>query len=258
MSEQTPFVPDDQQDSSIQQLPDSRWRKVFVRLAALFLTVVFLLFIAINLFPLIGLPTFDLILESRKLTSDPIIKAAQSAILSVSVGQKQGTGFIIDADGLILTNSHVIDQAGQINLQGLPDNSFSVIDWQLYPKSDLAFIDIEAHNLPFLSLAEQSDELTDEPVTVIGNPLGFFRIANQATVIGYTRLSGIDTPVLMLKGSIYKGHSGSPVINRDGQVIGVVFAIEVGNPDDEKIAFAIPASEILRLLAEYESQKTDP
>jgi len=247
MSEQTPFVSDDQQDSSIQLQPESRWRRVLVRLTALLLAAIFVFFIAINLLPLIGLPTFDFILESRELTRDPKINATLSAVLSVSVGQKQGTGFIIDADGLIVTNSHVIDQAGQINLQGLPDDPFSVINWQLYPKSDLAFIEIDADHLPFLSLAAQSAELADETVVVIGNPLGFLRIANQATVIGYTRLSGIDSPVLMLKGSIYKGHSGSPVINQDGQVIGVIFAIEAGNSDDEKIAFAIPASEVLRL-----------
>src|SRR5699024_9263154 len=58
----------------------------------------------------------------------------------------------------------------------------------------------------------------------IGNPLGFHGIANKGTIIDYTRLQNWDEDVIMMKAPVYRGSSGSPVINGDGEVIGVVFA----------------------------------
>jgi S1-C subfamily serine protease len=81
---------------------------------------------------------------------------------------------------------------------------------------------------------------------VIGNPLGFFRVANRATFLGTAVLEGTSTEVLVIRGPVYKGNSGSPVINSEGEVIGVIFATSTDTKSDEIIAFAIPVAEIFR------------
>lgn len=256
-TDERPSLPSDEQhDLEIPLQLENPRRKTAVRVTAFILAAVFLLFIANSILPLIGLPTLDFIVESSELMRDPKVKGYLSAIVAVSANQKYGTGFNIDPDGLIVTNSHVIENSSVINLQGLPGDDFPVLDWQVYPDSDLALIDLEMSEMSFLPLAEGNQEHADSQVIVIGNPLGFFRIVSQASVLGYTRLSGIASPVLMIKGSIYKGHSGSPVINKDGQVIGIVFAINADESEAETIAFAIPASEIMRIRDAYTADKT--
>lgn len=186
-------------------------------------------------------------MASRELSRDPEISAYMAAVAAVSADRRSGTGFNIDPEGLIITSHHIIEDAGQIELRLKSGQKYAVIDWTSFPESDLAFIDIKANNLPYLSLAENPQSQPGDPIIIIGNPLGYFLVVVRAKVLGMTEIEGLDTPVLMLKGPVFKGHSGSPVINSDGQVIGVIFATLEGSSGDDTIALAIPSAEILRL-----------
>src|SRR5699024_1878329 len=95
---------------------------------------------------------------------------------------------------------------------------------QTYPSINLAVMQVEDQDLPYLPLDEKPHFNRGYSVTFIGNPLRFQGIANEGTIIDDTHLSGWDKPVVMMDAPVYRGNSGSPVISSNGQVIGVVFA----------------------------------
>ena len=192
------------------------------------------------------MPSLDFILESRELSRDPKISAYMAAVSAVNTGQRRGTGFNIDPSGLFVTNFHIVEDAVLINFRLLSGDQYQASEWLSFPESDLALIDIKAENLPYLTLAQEQLPQPDAEVIIIGNPLGYFLIVVRATVLGTASVAGLEQPVLVIKGPVFKGHSGSPVINSDGQVIGIIFATAAGSSGNETIAFAIPSAEILR------------
>src|SRR5699024_2253530 len=89
---------------------------------------------------------------------------------------------------------------------------------ETYPDIDLALLKVESEDLPHLGLAKETPELPLEDVLFIGNPLRLNGIANQGDIIGTTLLSEWSEEVYMLQAPVYRGNSGSPVMNEDGEV----------------------------------------
>src|SRR5699024_1075888 len=109
----------------------------------------------------------------------------------------------------------------------------------VFPEIDLAILDITGENLPYLTLAEETTFSKDEKINVIGNPLNFRGIVNEGNVIDYIRLKDWDEEVIMIEAPIYSGNSGSPIINKSGQVIGIVFAT-LDTENHGKVGLFIP------------------
>lgn len=84
-----------------------------------------------------------------------------------------------------------------------------------------------------------------DKVLVIGNPLQFSQIVIEGELAGEILLDGWDVPVFMIKAPVYKGSSGSPVINRAGKVVAVIFATLISDVQKEKIGLAVPVSYII-------------
>jgi len=194
---------------------------------------------------------------------------ASPAVVSILVQERvkgdllevgQGTGFLIDASGLIVTNRHVAYAREAVLTAFLTDGrSFDarVIDFD--PVNDLALVKIEASGLPTLKL-ETDDKLRLGQTTVaIGNALG--KYANTVTS---GILSGVGRDVeannqvtgdlerleelLQTDAAINSGNSGGPLLNLDGKVIGVNTAVE---REAQGLGFAIPVSEVRKVLASY-------
>lgn len=171
-----------------------------------------------------SIPAIDFLRASAKLSTQEDIKAYKKAVVAIVANESRGTGFSISNEGLILTNYHVIEGEDTVTVAFPDDGFFKAKVVETYPSVDLAVLETGGENLPYLELAGQAVFGSDEPISFIGNPLGFQGIANEGTIIDYMKLKDWDEEVVMVKAPVYRGNSGSPVINKQGKVIGVVFA----------------------------------
>ncbi|MEC5423737.1 serine protease [Virgibacillus sp. C22-A2] len=181
-----------------------------------------------NVFALIpqtfSIPAIDFLITSAKLSTQDDIKEFKKAVVVVETEDGRGTGFAINENGTILTNHHVIEGEETVTV-AFPDHGlFSADVVEVYPSIDLAVLKSDAEDLPYLPLAEETTFEPNEAINFIGNPLQFSGIANEGSIIGYTGLSSWEEEVLMIKAPVYRGNSGSPIINNNGEVIGVIFA----------------------------------
>jgi serine protease Do len=207
-------------------------------------------------FNLFNIPAVEFVEASSRLSKDSNIKEYKKSVVTIEWDGVKGTGFNIDSNGLIVTNQHVVDHTNRVNVHFKEGGSYVGKVIINEPDLDLAIIDIEADNLPILQFATQKewDIAIDEKIIFIGNPLAFTQIANEGTVVGEVTLNDWDIPVMMIEAPIYKGNSGSPVINLDGKVIGVIFAT-LQNPSIETksiVGVATPSYYIEEILKDIE------
>ncbi|HAM79950.1 MAG TPA: serine protease [Ornithinibacillus sp.] len=172
-----------------------------------------------------SIPAIDFLITSARLSIQEDIKTYKEAVVVIETGESKGTGFSISPDGYILTNYHVVDNGAPITVafpnEGLIQGTIEAA----FPDVDLALLKVPSEQeLPYLTLAESFSFEENEHISFIGNPLAFNGIANEGTIIGYTDLKDWDQPVLMIEAPVYRGNSGSPIINDEGEVIGVIFA----------------------------------
>jgi Do/DeqQ family serine protease len=157
-----------------------------------------------------------------------------------------GSGFIVDADGHILTNNHVVSNADDINVTLNDKRTFKAKVVGTDPESDVAVIQIEGDHLPYLQLGDSDRIRVGDWAIAIGNPLGMLRGSvtvgiisaegrNNLNIFGSSDLRFQD--FIQTDASINFGNSGGPLCNIRGEVIGINTAI---NPSGQGIGFAIP------------------
>lgn len=251
------FKEDDEDDS----WPGGRNRIPHIfRLTAVFVFVIFTVIVLSNLLQVFSMPSLNILSESRKLSRDPVIKELKEAVVQIRVvtgggkgysgaGEQKGTGFNIREDGLIVTNDHLIRDAGSISVSFPGRGTFQAVNWYGSPAVDLALITLKAKGLPFVEIEKNhSLPMAGDQVTVIGNPLNFTGVALRGNVDGYYNVGGLSEPVLMLDAFIYQGNSGSPVFNGDSRVVGVIFASAEGRNGEQSRGLAVPISLLQDLL----------
>ena len=175
-------------------------------------------------FQIYSIPAIEFLKTSAKLSLQEDIASYKKAVVVISTEDSKGTGFSISNDGTIITNNHVVEGNETVTVNFPEDGMFQANVVHTYPSVDLAVLKIEGKDLPYLQLAEQTTFEDDEHIYFIGNPLSFSGIANEGKIIDFIQLSDWDTPVVMIKAPVYRGNSGSPILNEEGQVIGVIFA----------------------------------
>lgn len=204
-----------------------------------------------TLLSIFNIPALDFIQKSRQLANNESIQAYEKAIVTVKSENRKGTGFNISADGLIITNSHIINDQKQSIISFANGQVYQATVLKSYPEKDLAFLSIATEDaLPFLEIDPSKQWGIGDHVYIIGNPLAFNFIANEGTIVGETDNNSLDIPALLIDAPIYKGNSGSPVINEEGKVIAIIYAKGKVYIDSEKkqVGYAIPLDQVAELI----------
>jgi len=159
--------------------------------------------------------------------------------------QGMGSGVIISADGLILTNAHVVKDADEIKVTISDKRSFTATVKGIDVESDIAVVKIDAKDLPIAHLGDSDKLQVGEIVFAIGNPFGLNRTVTSGIVsaTGRTNVGIIDyEDFIQTDAAINPGNSGGPLVNIDGDVIGLNTAIATRSGGYQGIGFAIPSN----------------
>jgi serine protease Do len=175
--------------------------------------------------------------------------------------QSLGSGFLIDKEGHILTNAHVVDRAAEMKI------SVSTHDGKTFtaryiagdPEHDLALIKIDSKTpLPFISLAELSPNLLGQTCLVLGNPLGYGSSVARGILSAKGRSVTVGeseyTNLLQTDAAINPGNSGGPVVDLGGRLVGVSSVKMSFTPQGvptQGLGFAIPAATAREKLEEF-------
>jgi serine protease Do len=166
-----------------------------------------------------------------------------------------GSGFIINPKGYIVTNRHVIKGAEEIVVTLESDKKYRARLIGTDPKTDIAIIKIEGDNFPFARLGDSKTLDVGDWVLAIGNPFGLARTVTAGIVsavgrshMGIRELDYED--LIQTDAAINRGNSGGPLVNIDGEVIGINTAIlsTGGNEGNIGIGFAIPSNSVKRIV----------
>jgi len=156
----------------------------------------------------------------------------------------QGSGFIISADGYILTNNHVVGQVDEVKVKLLNGREYDAKTVGTDPHTDIAVIKIDAQDLPKLSLGNSDTLEVGEWVLAMGNPFGLSHTLTAGIVSakGRSEVNIADyRDFIQTDAAINMGNSGGPLVNLNGDVVGINTAI-LGNRTGGSIGigFAIP------------------
>lgn len=168
----------------------------------------------------------------------------------------QGSGFVIDQAGYIVTNNHVIDGASTITIVGQDGAEHDATLVGTDPKTDLAVLKIDADSgLPALRFGNSDKARVGDWVLAIGNPFGLGGTATAGIISARGRdiRSGPYDDFLQIDAPINSGNSGGPVFNAAGEVIGVNTAIFSPNGGNVGIGFAIPSSQVVAVVDELKA-----
>ena len=158
-----------------------------------------------------------------------------------------GSGFIIESNGLILTNAHVVEGATTIYVTLTDKREFKAKLLGLDKRTDVAVVKIEARDLPKLPLGDSSKVRVGEWVLAIGSPFGLENTVTAGIVSAKSRDTGDYLPFIQTDVAVNPGNSGGPLLNTAGQAIGINSQIFSRSGGYMGISFAIPIDEAMRV-----------
>ena len=154
----------------------------------------------------------------------------------------QGSGFIVSADGLILTNAHVVRDAKEVTVKLTDRREFKAKVLGSDPKTDVAVLRIAASNLPTVVFGKSTDLKVGEWVLAIGSPYGFENSVSAGVVSAKGRALPDDSfvPFIQTDVAVNPGNSGGPLFNARGEVVGINSQIYSQTGGYQGLSFAIP------------------
>lgn len=171
-----------------------------------------------------------------------------------------GSGFVIDSNGYIITNAHVVNGAQRVQVVLPPPSSDTTLEATLAARStvvpariigvtrdiDLALLKVELQNLPALTLANYRNVRQGETVFAFGSPQGLRNSVTHGVISAVARQVDPDNPMVYVQtdAPINPGNSGGPLVNVNGEVVGVNTFILSQSGGNEGLGFAVPCGVI--------------
>jgi S1-C subfamily serine protease len=189
------------------------------------------------------------VLSTSTVSDDPFFGAQES--------RSSGSGFVIDKAGRIVTNYHVVEDATEVQVSFSGEDNVDARVIGVDPSTDIAVlqIDAQARALVTLPLGDSDGVRVGDAVVAIGNPFGLERSVTAGIVSALQR--EITAPdgfaideVIQTDAAINRGNSGGPLLNADGQVIGVNAQIETETGGNVGIGFAIPINTVKEVVSQ--------
>jgi S1-C subfamily serine protease len=212
--------------------------------------------------------------QEEKVVID-VVKNSTPSVVSIAVSQVTlrrgeglvdevsniGTGFIVDPNGIIVTNQHVVsDISATYKVITSDGKEFEIVEIVRDDNNDIAILKVDATQLPVLELGDSDNLVVGQTVIAIGTPLGEYAGSVTTGVISGTNRTVTATlgwfgsttktyeDVIQTDAAINSGNSGGPLISTEGEVIGINFAT-TANADN--ISFALPINVVKQRLEEY-------
>jgi hypothetical protein len=190
----------------------------------------------------------------RQLTVAEVVRQTSDAVVQIVVSDESGkefalgSGFLVSADGMIVTNFHVI-RGARSAIAKLANGSFFPVDGVLAEDAnhDLVLLKLEGKGLPFLTLGSTAGLQVGDNVVVIGSPLGLEGTVSSGIVSAFRD----ETPngrMIQTNAPVSHGNSGGPLLDMRGKVVGVISS-GVNPEEGQNLNFAIPSDEVKRLLS---------
>jgi len=209
---------------------------------------------------------------TKALTVNGVYKTARNGVVEITTtstsqssggspfggsqqSQAQGSGFVYDTAGHIVTNDHVVDGANSISVTFADGTKYSAKVVGADPSSDLAVIKVDAPSgkLHPLNLGDSSALEVGDGVVAIGSPFGLEETVTAGIVSALNRhISSVNnftiSGVIQTDAAINHGNSGGPLLNMSGEVVGVNSQIESDSGGNEGVGFAVPSNTVSSLV----------
>lgn len=174
-------------------------------------------------------------------------RGRRSAPSGEEVQRGIGSGFIISADGYVLTNAHVIDGADEVYVTLTDQREFKAKVLGADARSDVAVLKIDGANLPRLTIGDSNKIRVGEWVIAIGSPFNLENTVTAGIISAKSRDTGDYLPLIQSDVAVNPGNSGGPLINMRGEVIGINSQIATLSGGYNGISFAVPIDEAMRV-----------
>jgi serine protease Do len=183
------------------------------------------------------------------------IRTSDRAAEGARAGARRGeaSGFIISADGFVLTNTHVVNGAAEVSVTLTDKREFKATIVGADERTDVALLKLEASGLPVMRIGDAARLRVGEWVVAIGSPFGLDNTVTAGIVSAKQRDIGSDTPLIQTDVVVNPGNSGGPLINIRGEVVGIN-SMGLGRQGTYiGVSFAIPIDEAMRVVEQLKA-----
>ncbi len=183
-------------------------------------------------------------------------KATATSRSDIIPSRSFGSGFIVSADGYILTNAHVVNQATRIRVTLKDKRELAAHIVGEDATTDVAVLKVDASDLPVVAIGDANRLRVGEPVAAIGSPFGFEHSVTAGIVSAKSRnVDGLLVPFIQTDAAVNPGNSGGPLFNAAGEVVGINSRIWTRSGGFQGLSFAIPIDLAMRIAEELKGSR---
>ncbi|WP_332631525.1 S1C family serine protease [Halalkalibacter flavus] len=239
-----------EEENTEEELKKKQSKRNLVRIVGAGIAILLILQVSNIWFNLFSSDSRELVRTSEELSQQEHIANFKEAVVTIQGSGGRGTGFAISPDGFILTNHHVIHNREPLAVVFPSGDIFHAQIIHSEEDLDVALLKIDGNDVPYLPLRTE-DAKEQEKIYVIGSPLSQTQIVNKGEILN----EEAPYQVLKISNAIFPGHSGSPVLSEEGEVVGVVYARSLPSigSQEEGHGLAIPIEQIVAEIAEVEA-----